>query len=88
MSKVSKECPNCGSNFIVLMKNEGKNIAWPACWNCSSLVSKEEEKTLHIDLNINSHLKGNDLFKEAVQIWEEYIDLLYEEKKIKKTGEN
>lgn len=88
MSRVSKGCINCDSEFIVLIKDKGKNIAWPACWNCSFPSNEEEKKALHIDLDINSHLKGDDLFKEAVQTWEEYMDLLYEEKKIKKTGEN
>ena len=88
MSKVSNKCVNCDSQFIVLIKDKGKDAAWPACWNCSFPSSEEEKKALHIDLNINCHLKDDDLFKEATEVWEEYMKLLKEEKKLEELGEN
>ena len=89
MSKVSRRCPICDDNFIVVLKDKGKNKAWPSCWNCSFTGHNiHEKKALIIDLELNPHLQEDEeLFKEAVSTWNEYLDLLDEEKELETTGE-
>lgn len=89
MSKVSGRCPICDSDFIVVMKDEGNNKAWPSCWNCSFTGHSDiEKKVLIIDLDLNPHLQEDELlFKEAVIVWEEYLYLLNEEKNLEIIGD-
>jgi Zn ribbon nucleic-acid-binding protein len=80
MSKVSRKCPICDGDFIVVMVHEGNNLAWPECWKCGFAGRTPEDKeTMAIDLNLNSHMDGAQIFKEAVSAWTEYLTLLDEE---------
>ena len=88
MSKVSQKCPICDGNFIVIMLNENTKWAWPECWKCGfSGHSPEDKEAMSIDLDLNSHMTGIQLFKEAASSWNEYLTLLEEENN-KQTKDN
>ena len=77
MSKVTEKCPICNGKFIVVMLHEGTNTAWPECFKCGfSGHTKEDKEAMEIDLELNSHMDETQIFKEAVNSWEEYISLL------------
>ena len=80
MSKVSRKCPICSGNFIVLMVNENTQLAWPECWKCGfGGHTPEDKEAMMIDLKLNSHMTDTQLFKEATETWTEYLALLEEQ---------
>jgi Zn ribbon nucleic-acid-binding protein len=77
MSKVSQECPICSGNYIVLMLNENSQSVWPECWKCGFGGHTEEDKeALRIDKKLNPNMSSTELFKQAAQLWGEYLALL------------
>ena len=88
MSKVSRKCPICDGNFVIVMVNKGTQIAWPECWKCDfNGHTPEDKEAMSIDIKLNPHLDSTGLFKEALDAWEEYLTLLDEEN-IKEPKEN
>jgi len=62
------------------MINESTNWAWPECWKCGfSGHTPEDKEAMSIDLDLNSHMDGIQLYKEGVSSWEEYLVLLEEQ---------
>jgi hypothetical protein len=80
MSKVSKSCPICSTNYIITVVDRGRKAAYPSCWKCGLGAGREEVEAVSICLVTNPHLEGQELLDACEETWIEYLELLEAEK--------
>ena len=78
---VTKPCPQCGSKFVMVFVDEGRELSWPACNMCKFDGSPRFQGATEFEYK---GMSDEEHFQVAYDNWDTLVDFITEE--MEKTG--